>query len=260
MSGASARIRYRVFALARRLLPRRWHEAIGRSRLLRPLRDAFLRPAGAPSTMAGPVEFEGLRFHYEASFHGFEHARTRGVEATLSRHVNAWIEPGWTCVDVGAHCGFLTLVAALCAGESGRTIACEADAATAAILRRNVAANDLADRCRVVEARIGAGDRPSVRLDAVLDALGVERVDLVKIDIDGGDLDVLRGAERILRRDRPIVIVELAANARAILETLRGLGYSRLLDMSLDPVDPDAPGFAGWPPNLIATDREMIRP
>ena len=266
MSSRTASARSRLFALAKGWIPRGLQNHLGRWRWLRPLRDALIRPDGVDTVAAGPVDFDGLSFSFEAPFHVYHQARTRGIETLLSRYAKAWIQEGWTCVDVGSQYGFLTLIMALSTGPSGRVVACEGRARTATVLRRNLEANGVESIARVAEGWIGATDEPidgpgrRMRLDSLLDGLGVERVDLLKIDVDGGDLDVLRGAAAVLRRDRPIVIVELAANERAIYDLLRALGYDHLLGMRLEPVDPDAAGFAGWPPNLIASTAPLAGP
>ena len=46
-------------------------------------------------------------------------------------------------------------------------------------------------------------------LDSLVDELGLSRVDVIKLDVDGDELPVLRGASRTLARYRPAVIFEL---------------------------------------------------
>ena len=58
--------------------------------------------------------------------------------------------------------------------------------------------------------REGTGETISVgvALDEWLPTVGVDRVDVVKIDVEGAELRALRGAENLLRRHRPVLIVE----------------------------------------------------
>ncbi|MEV5317285.1 FkbM family methyltransferase [Streptomyces sp. NPDC052687] len=61
-----------------------------------------------------------------------------------------------------------------------------------------------------------------------LDDLGLRDVGFIKIDVDGGELPVLRGATALLTRDRPALFVELESRIQPIgpvVTYLRGLGY-----------------------------------
>ncbi|GGY07794.1 FkbM family methyltransferase [Paludibacterium paludis] len=73
---------------------------------------------------------------------------------------------------------------------------------------------------------IDYGNRP-LRVEMVtLDSLALERVDLVKIDVEGMEEQVLAGAESLLRRHRPILFVEmLKSDKEAIRARLASLGY-----------------------------------
>lgn len=62
-----------------------------------------------------------------------------------------------------------------------------------------------------------------VKADDYFQALQLERVDLVKIDVEGFELSVLRGMPETLRRHRPIVMLELSDEARQSLPSLEAL-------------------------------------
>jgi len=163
--------------------------------------------------------------------------------------------PGWTVLDVGAHQGLFAVSAARAVGPGGSVVAIEAFPDNAARLRRNVETNALRN-VRVVEAAAAdtdgraalhvtalvsggqslvydkegySGEIPvSLRtVDGILKELGVERVDLVKIDVEGAAQRVLDGAPRLLA-GRPRLVMEVeggAAEMGAMRSRLEGLGY-----------------------------------
>ena len=69
---------------------------------------------------------------------------------------------------------------------------------------------------------------PVMRLD---DLFRAERLALAHLDVEGAELDVLRGGRRVLHRDRPVVVVEVHVHARpletrALLAEVERLGYA----------------------------------
>src|SRR5207244_2913504 len=88
----------------------------------------------------------------------------------------------------------------------------------------------------------GVGGEPvSVRvrpLDAFLDEAGASRVDLIKIDVEGAEMMVLRGAKQTLQRHRPAIIIELieellesmGTSSDEVSRFLAELGYARIRD------------------------------
>jgi FkbM family methyltransferase len=67
-------------------------------------------------------------------------------------------------------------------------------------------------------------------LDDVLKVLGIARVDLIKIDVEGAELEVLRGLEETLREENPRVIIEvLKRDEIKIVHYLNDLAYRERL-------------------------------
>jgi FkbM family methyltransferase len=76
-----------------------------------------------------------------------------------------------------------------------------------------------------VEYGIGA---PVTVARVTLDELGLRDVRFVKLDVEGHELPALRGAERTVRRDRPLLLVELEERIQPVepvLDLLAGWGY-----------------------------------
>ena len=60
-----------------------------------------------------------------------------------------------------------------------------------------------------------------------IDSLGLDRLDLIKIDAEGMEMEVLQGAEQTIGRCRPVIYAEWLKVGEGLLrERLNGLGYS----------------------------------
>lgn len=146
---------------------------------------------------------------------------------------------GGVFLDVGAHIGYYALHAARATGSSGTVLAFEAARGNAQRLRENIELNP-GGRVELVEAAAtaqegsiifhevdvagetgwgsllldaGATTREievrAVTIDGVVSTHGLTRVDAMKLDVQGAELDVLRGAEDTIRRFRPAILCEV---------------------------------------------------
>ena len=243
-------LKYLIFDAVNSVLPAPARRRLGRSALLEPLRDAFFRPRGEPECVEGEVEFEGCRFRFAAPYQVFQRAKRRGIERKICRLILARCRPGSVCVDAGANFGYLSLVMSLAARPGGRVLSFEPDPFICDVLRRNVASNGLEETCTVFQQRLGAiheAASQATSVDRTVADLKLDRLDLIKVDVDGEDLEVLRGARETLERFHPVLVVEMVENQRQIYDLVAAAGYTRLLDMVGGPVSPPS-----WPANLIA--------
>lgn len=185
-------------------------------------------------------------------------------EQMLEDFYRGLLKPGDACIDVGAHVGRHTLPMASCVAPSGRIFAFEPLPTAAGQLRATLAATPhLGELVELEECALSetAGetdftyvqnnpgysgllprhyDTPVVtqiirvavhRLDDMAERM--PRIRYVKIDCEGGELRVLRGARDLLRRDRPVVsfessdagLGEYGYSAGDIFDFWDGLGY-----------------------------------
>jgi FkbM family methyltransferase len=129
-------------------------------------------------------------------------------------------------------------------GASGQVVSIEANPLTFKLLERNLRANrfgtpvqcalttqtgevelfmpqdwDVYSSLRaagLVEGRADHSFKVTARtLDDVVKELGLSKVDVVKIDVEGGELDVLRSAPTLLKNLRPLIIAEYSRNTWA---------------------------------------------
>lgn len=148
------------------------------------------------------------------------------------------LRPGMTVVDAGANVGQYALLAGKAVGPSGSIHAFEPVPRTVALLGRHVGANGLSNVrinraalwCESKTVRLGlsaemAGnsgaysisahgeegevESPAIRFDDYAAEQKLRRVDIVKLDVEGAELCALRGMSRMLRRDRPLLLMEV---------------------------------------------------
>lgn len=224
-----------------------------------PPAGALIVPAGAPSAR------NFLTGSYE-----------RDVTATLQQ----CLRPGMTFMDVGANIGYFTVLAAQAVGPGGHVYAFEPDPEAFAYLERNAAAAQAGDST-VENLAVAAfsGVMPFTRtefergylsrepsetrvvrttsLDDYFAARDWPPVHVIKMDIEGGEVDALRGATELFGRNPDLqIVVELntvalrragrtAAELGAELRRL-GLTRHRLIERGLQDVDLIANGPSGW--------------
>jgi FkbM family methyltransferase len=192
----------------------------------------------------GPVMTDwyfGLRFNHHLSG---DMSQCTYVDARYEPNemyaVSRLLRPGMTAVDVGANAGVFTLMAAKLVSPSGTVHAFEPSPRDRDRLRANLAANNLVNVTvhpvalgraagKAVLAVSGAehpghntiggfaysdDDAPYslevevATLDEIAAAQKLDRLDLLKIDVEGSETAVLQGAEESLRRFRPVIVVE----------------------------------------------------
>lgn len=160
-------------------------------------------------------------------------------------------------IDVGANLGKYTLFMAKKLGKNGTVISIEPECHTVDILKRNVEINNLKNVFVVgkacsskngkstlyLEGTKYSGGLHSLKkyehhvnkttidtetLDSIVSRLKVKRVDLMKIDVEGSELDVLLGADKILKEYHPRIICESLdeESERAITNLLKKYKYN----------------------------------
>jgi FkbM family methyltransferase len=218
------------------------HPLVGRV-LWSPLN--LVPPGRALPVLMGPLR--GRRWVLSSSFRS---CWLGLYELDKQRVFKRLVRPGDVVYDVGANVGYYTLVGSVLAGSRGRVIAFEPLPRNLGLLRRHVALNRLrnvtvfagAVSDRVGTARFDAGAIPEMahlsdqggievelfQLDALVDGGRVPPPDVMKIDVEGAELDVLRGASRLIDAHRPRMLiathyVRVHADVIAFLE---GRGYA----------------------------------
>ena len=175
------------------------------------------------------------------------------------------LRPGMVFIDGGSNEGAYTIFAAARVGSAGRVIAIEPSARERDRLAANIARNQLTN-IEIVEAAlaersgsaqlllaeplhagqntlgnfayeavkgIGSQEVALTTFDELVSQTGLDRVDIVKLDLEGAEYRALSGARGLLRTLRPLILTELSeaslahqgASAAMLLELLEAADY-----------------------------------
>lgn len=183
-----------------------------------------------------------------------------GWEPGTLKFLRKNVKTGDVVIEVGANIGAHTLPLAQMVGPSGFVHAFEPTQYALNKLHRNLSLNpSLAQRVQVYAQlvtnhegsqpieeirsawkRDGTNEQPEriaaerISIDAFVASRAIDRVSLIKIDVDGYDYKVISGAAETLRRHRPVVFIELAEyclneqgdSLRDIFQLFGEAGYS----------------------------------
>lgn len=182
-----------------------------------------------PRTAVVPIlqgRLRGKKWVVGSSNHGcwfgsYEYEKQRAFQRA--------IKPGDVVYDIGANVGFYTLLSSVLTGDQGRVYAFEPLPRNLRDLREHIEINGIVN-CRVIEAAVAQEDGeacfdPSlnrsqgrlsasgtilvrtVALDSLLRQTSISPPSLMKIDIEGAEVECLRGAARTITSSRPIIFL-----------------------------------------------------
>ncbi|WP_063800042.1 FkbM family methyltransferase [Bradyrhizobium retamae] len=224
-----------------------WRQASGRAALVRQLQP-MLRKGGVHAVEIDADELRlqltnGARFVWDP-----EDMRTAPNIALLDGEykpqelvvLSNLTRKAAVIFDVGANVGWYAIHLASTVNKTSRIFCFEPVPSTRAKLMRNVLLNGLEDRVRIFD--FGLSDQsgttqfflPEVsgsvaasaknlhpeertiqvsvlleKLDDIVEREQIARIDLIKCDVEGGELHVLRGAARVIERDKPVIFLEM---------------------------------------------------
>jgi len=159
-------------------------------------------------------------------------------EVAVQKFFVSHLKPGDCFYDVGAHTGFFSILAAALVGKRGSVIALEPDRRNAALLREAIARNSLGSITDTVEQAVWSfegnirllsanpGPHSNTGMSKIvpanvpdsyevpctsLDKLsrGRPAPTLIKIDVEGAESEVLKGAHKLFESSRPSLLCEI---------------------------------------------------
>jgi FkbM family methyltransferase len=187
------------------------------------------------------VELDDFKIYIRKNdfFIGAVIADTKSYEPYVTEEIRRLLKPGMTFIDIGANIGYFALLAAALVGPTGKVYAFEPNPDNCRMVEMSIEANSFANiqlfPYAVAEARqqfnldVGGtnsngriidfspdavpGQATPILVQAVVldDALtGLERVDVIKLDIEGAEPRAWQGMQRIIGRFRPTLVFEFS--------------------------------------------------
>ncbi|MBC8509252.1 MAG: FkbM family methyltransferase [Anaerolineales bacterium] len=205
-------------------------------------------------------------------------------ETELQAAIRKFVKPSWTACDVGANIGYISLLLAQAIGKKGTVFSFEALPSNIERLQANVTLNGLDSSVQVIHGAVGAASAPVKFLIGPSGAMGkvkgsagrtnghVDSIDvpgysldefvyrdgnpspqIVKMDIEGGEVLALPGMKRLLSEARPLIFLELHGpeSAQVAWETFVNAGYRIALMKSNYPEVPSVDDL-DWKSYIIA--------
>jgi FkbM family methyltransferase len=283
--------RYRAYALYCRIVGSRSSRRVrGGSFLLRALRN--LNHALGLESVARIRGIDGLEvfadFNDERILDVIHEIRGENPEYRVMREL---LSPGDTFIDVGANFGTFSLLASRLVGESGRVIAIEPQPRLVELIRRSAIINRFGN-LQVVNAACGSAPGtvtllipvadsgragifpqfsgnheheslsvPVVQLDQIVSSGDTHANVVIKVDVEGSEVAVLDGAQRLIHDALPAILVEInpwsaraaGGAAGSLLLRLQALGYQSFATMTSFPLAVDVRSIdTGTQSNIVA--------
>jgi len=190
-----------------------------------------------------------------------ELTRFRSHEPVTTEIVSKKLRDGMVCVDAGGNIGYYATLESKKVGKNGKVIAIEPSPLNFRYLEKNLElqnqsnyevhnfacgkedgelsflVHDISNMCKVVKDgdNIPEGMEvikiPVKKLDTFLNSIGIAKIDFLRMDIEGSELNLFEGAKNIIKNSKPMIQFEFhpgklgPANTRKVLEYLKSENY-----------------------------------
>jgi len=207
----------------------------------------------------GPATFRVLGYQYKVdpktNFHLYMYGPKKNLK--IVPFINRYAKAGTAAIDVGAHNGYFAIHLSEAVGVNGKVYAFEASPVIYSELTQTIDSNHLSNieatnkavsdtpgkidffvaptwKSEISSMRSGEGEKltiDAITLDQAIPE--TQHVSFVKIDVEGAEMRVLKGMESIIKRDHPVMVIEvtdpwlkeLGSSSAEVLEFLRKHGY-----------------------------------
>ncbi|HNU72129.1 MAG TPA: FkbM family methyltransferase [Thermodesulfobacteriota bacterium] len=164
----------------------------------------------------------------------------------------ALVRPGDRVLDLGANVGVYTISAAQRVGSQGRVVAVEPARSTFELLSKSAAGfpmvaplnvavgeqsgwgnmafdNNGPEMNRVILNQENSEAVEITTVDALAERLGIDAFDIIKIDVEGSEFNMLKGARNIIGEKAPIIFYEFSEAGVGLADAFAEMGYQSYL-------------------------------
>lgn len=198
----------------------------------------FLNPPIHPDVLV-TTKLRGfpLNIKYNPNLYIGKYIYYRGIfEEQIALSIAKELKPGMTFLDIGANIGLHTIIGAYKVGSLGKVISFEPQAKCRSLLKQNVEINGL-NNVTIMGCALGENDsngkifhvndhndgQATIKLEnessavdfeaieiktlsGVMNELSIHHADVVKVDIEGAELDMLSGGDEFFKKAKPEVV------------------------------------------------------
>lgn len=178
---------------------------------------------------------------------------SKDTEKSIDKYI--WLKDG-VFVDIGANIGKYTIKMSKMLKQKGKVIAIEPEPSNLKILKKNILLNNLVRYNNLIVKAVACSDKEGIfnlylnkehegshslsrktenkikvkleKLDSIIKKLKLKRVDLIKIDVEGAELEVLKGAKNTIKKYKPKIIFECQSpkSMETVQNILELIGYN----------------------------------
>ncbi len=254
ISQINIKVKYYLFVLTKKILPKKVYHLIGASNLTQLFRDLLFRKNNLPLIHSMFLKWHHYKLYFQAPLQIMHRAKSRGIEPSLTSCILKLIDNGDQIIDIGSSYGFISLIVALRLQNSGgKVFAFESEKFVYDIFSDTIKKNGLSHTIEAHNIFVWSNDKLDKKtIDTIL-LNTAQDIKLIKIDTDGSDYDCLIGCKSIIKKYSPIIIIEVNNYGDKILQWLRKNGYEFFYDQHFRIIDK-----INYPPNLLASCKSIV--
>ena len=200
------------------------------------------------------ITWNNLKFYFRAPLQILRKANINGIESSLTKSIIKLINEDSNVIDIGSNYGFITLACSNFISKGrGKVFSFECNTNCYKNLKSSIKKNKF-DNIELFNEFVGNKNTSIIKTVDSLIHGHCKKIDLIKIDTDGTDLECLEGCEEIIKESDPIIVIEINNNFNQIVKYLLKSRYNFFYDQHLREIDITSKNII---PNLFCSRQSL---